>query len=416
VEVGIVIRVYESTSLVLSPEGFFMIRRCSMVVLLSAVTLTQSACITKTLVMGQVKSSRKAAPAVNEIADYEIARTALQNSLATLEGMNHLVPEEELIYMQLTRSWVTYGFVFAQDDMESAEEGSHSFDVAKARTLFAYERAVTYGLKRLAMENDGFSAARKNEKTLVAWLGEHFDDKEDAELMFWFGYSWLARVSVMRDKPEAVAELWVGVKFLEHSLKLDPDYNESNAITALAAYHARASMAELDEAKTLFEQSLAKNKRMNLLSQVNYATRYACLKGDRELYDRLLAEVVAFDISLAPRLALPNTVAKRRAHRALQREALAACGFDPTAKSTAIKPSDLASGEVSVDDFMAPPAKAPPPKTPEALPAPTNIAPAAPVGTPAAGPAPTPQKPPTPPKPPVAPKATPVAPASPVAH
>jgi tetratricopeptide (TPR) repeat protein len=351
-----------------------MFRRTAAVVFAGLLATSQVSCIRKTLILSQVKSSKEAAVAVGEIADYDVARVTLQNSLSTLEGMNHLAPNQELIHLQLARSWVTYGFAFAQDDMEAAEEGTHEYDVAKARTVFAYERAVKWGMLRLGEQAEGFDGAKKNDKDMAGWLAKNFDEKEDAEVLFWVGYAWLARVTVLRDKPEMVAELWIGVKMLERSLELDPDYNDGNALTALAAYHARASMAELDEAKKLFEQALAKTERKTLLTQVNYASRYACMKQDRVLYDKLIAEALNFDIASAPKFALANTIAKRKAFRASKKEALVACGFDATVKSTATKPSDLANGEVSLEDFMGPakPADAPPlpPATATAAPVP----------------------------------------------
>ena len=54
-------------------------------------------------------------------------------------------------------------------------------------------------------------------------------------------------------------------------------------------------MSELDQSKKMFEDALAKTKRKTLVVQLNYATRYACNKGDKALYEKLLNEVLTAD-------------------------------------------------------------------------------------------------------------------------
>src|SRR5207244_4489723 len=106
---------------------------------------------------------------------------------------------------------------------------------------------VFYGLQLLSHKDDGFVAARRNEQTLKTWLTAHFTDKEDAAILFWTGYGWMARVNLLRDQPEYVADLFVGVDLIERGMELDPALEDYGAMVALGAYHARAQFAELDE-------------------------------------------------------------------------------------------------------------------------------------------------------------------------
>ena len=86
----------------------------------------------------------------------------------------------------------------------------------------AYERAVFYGLELLGHEADGFNDAKKNEDTFKKWLDKNFDDKEDAENLFWVGYAWLGRVNIAKDEPALVGDLFIGVAMLEKSVQLEP--------------------------------------------------------------------------------------------------------------------------------------------------------------------------------------------------
>ena len=53
------------------------------------------------------------------------------------------------------------------------------------------------------------------------WLKEEFDSKDDAENLFWVGGAWMARVNLLKDEPEYVADLFVGVSMLERSREID---------------------------------------------------------------------------------------------------------------------------------------------------------------------------------------------------
>jgi hypothetical protein len=243
--------------------------------------------------------------------------------------MHRLAPANEDALFMLTQGWVGYGFAFAEDDMELATDAGDEAlaDYHKKRAKMAYDRAIFYGLELLSHEDTGFTAARKNEETMKAWLKEKFTDKDDSQILFWTGYGWLAKTNLLKDQPEVVADLFVGVAMIERSVELDPDYMHMSGTLALAAYHARAVVAEMDEAKKLFETVIAKTQHKSLLPILTYAQTYACLKADRPLYEKLLNEVLAAD-DPDPDQRLNNTIARRRAKRYLRKEKMMDCGMD----------------------------------------------------------------------------------------
>lgn len=365
---------------------------------------SQPACLTKMLISGQAKGTIKAGGALDPTGDVDVARTALVNGLASSEGMHLLSPSDENVVFLLLRGWTSYGFGFLQDDLEDLSEGTEAFDEKKRVTRHAYDRALKYGAEILTARDDGYKAALRNDATFKAWLDQHFDDKEDAGVLFWIATAWIARVNLLKDIPEMVSELWIGVRLAEKSFALDPEYYNGSARLLLASYHARAAVAELDEAKRMFEDGLRLSKRQLLTFHVNYATRYACLKSDRALYESLLDEALKFDETRPEVEAyrLSNTMAKKKAKRALRKDALSACGFDPNVAPTAGKTqSNLEAGEVSPDDFMKPTAPAP-----SAAPGPSSVPSAAPT-VPASAMPPVAAPPTSVPKPPVPPKASP---------
>lgn len=287
-------------------------------------------CVSSMLTNGQIRATRRASTVFGTIGDYEVARGAVFGGLVQMEGMHRLAPDNEDALYMLTQAWVGYGFAFAEDDMDVAIDAGNDAlaDYHKERAKMAYERAVGYGLELLSHDGGVLTPAnRRNAATMKAWLVENFDDKEDAPNLFWTGYGMMARTALLRDQPEVVAELFIGVAMVERSVELDPEFLRHTGTLALAAYHARSGFAEMAEGKRLFEDTLAKTQRKSLVVQLNYAKTYACLKVDRKLYESLLGEILAAG-DVDPEQRLNNTIAKRRARRLLGKDRMMNCGFD----------------------------------------------------------------------------------------
>ena len=330
--------------------------------LLSAAALTlglaSTGCISEVLTNGQIAATRQAAVAVNTIADYELQRSATQAGLAQFEGMHLLAPNNKDALFLLTQAWGGYAYAFVEDEYDEAIDKNDD-DLAeyqKKRARLAYDRAVFYGLELLGKEDGGFEAARRNADTMNAWLTDHFKSDDDAANLFWTGYAWLSRVNLYKDDPVMVADLFVGVDMMEHSVAIKPDLEHWSGTIALAAYHARPA-GEIDQSKQMFDLALAKTERKNLQVQLNYATAYACVKGDRALYESLLNEVLAAK-DPDPEQRLVNMLAKRRARRALGKQRMLDCGFSMT------PPKPAAAPVAAPAPAPPPPAAAPPPPPP----------------------------------------------------
>jgi hypothetical protein len=331
------------------------------------VSLGTTGCIKAMLVNGQIEGTRKASAAFDTIGDYELARAAAAGGLVQFEGMHRLAPDNSDALFMLTKGWVGYGFGFIEDEMEQAEDAGDDdlVDYQRKRARMAYDRAAFYGLQLLAQSADGFDQAKKTEQTLVKWLSDNFTSDEDAESLFWTGYAWMARVNLMKgddtEGPAMVADLYIGVSMVERAVAINPEMEHYSGMVALAAYHARTGMAEMDQAKQLFDTALAKTEGKNLMVQLNYGLKYACMKGDGALYVDMLNKVLAAP-DPDPYQRLTNAIAKRRAKRWMGKKRVKdQCGIDLSA-------------------VAAPPPAAPAP----AAPAPAAPAPAAPLAAPPA--------------------------------
>lgn len=292
----------------------------------ATLALGSTGCVKKMVLNSQIHATRVGSGAADTIGDYEIARGAASAGVLQFEGMHRLAPENEDALFLLLRGWAGWGYAFASDDYDVATLAGDdaTAEYHKKRAKLAFDRAISYGIELTAKQADGFQAAKKNADTIKVWL-KNFEDKEQAETLFWFGSAWLARVNLLKDEPEYVAELYVGVAILERSRELDPELMAWGATSTLGAYHARAAMAELDEAKKLLDLAAEKTQRKSLGVLLNYA-KYACMKSDQPLYEKTLNEILAAD-DPDPNLRLQNVIAKRRAKRALSKTAMEDCGF-----------------------------------------------------------------------------------------
>lgn len=296
----------------------------------ATLALGSAGCVKKIMLDSQISATRLGSSAADTIGDFEVARGAASAGVLQFEGMHRLAPDNEDALFLLTRSWTGWGYAFAQDDYEIAllVDDEAAAEYHKGRAKLAFDRAIFYGLELLGRQAKGFEDARKNADGIKEWLAKNFDSREDAETLYWLGSAWMARINLLKDEPEYVADLFVGVALLERSRDIDPELAAWGATSTLAAYHARTAMAELDESKRLLDLALEKTQRKSLSIFLNYA-KYACSKGDQPLYEKVLNEILAAE-DPDPNLRLMNTIAKRRAKRALSPSAMEDCGFDPS--------------------------------------------------------------------------------------
>ncbi len=299
-----------------------------------SLALATTGCIKQILLDSQITATRDASSAVDTIGDYETARTGVAAGLSQFEGLHALSPDNPDALYLLSKGWAGYAYGFLEDEIEAAHDlgDDEAADYHRKRARVAFDRAIFYGLQLIARRAEGFEQARKSEPALASWLAAHFTSKEDGANLLWTGYAWLARADLMKgddeEGPAFVADVFVGVALLERSVALDPQGDHDTGLTALASYHARSNIAELDESKRLFDSAVAQTRGHALIVQFNFASKYACMKGDAALFQQTLEGVLrAEDPDPAQRLA--NAIAKRRARRWLgKKRAKEECGID----------------------------------------------------------------------------------------
>jgi tetratricopeptide (TPR) repeat protein len=286
-------------------------------VLFVVMPLGAAGCISNKLVADtSFTVGRAGAAGVETVQDFEAGEKMAYSGLAQLESLHVLSPRNVDGLYLLVRAWTGVGQGFIMDEYEQAlEKGDEAAaNYARLRARAAFERAKQFGIQLLGIRAEGFVGATRNANTLQTWLMANFDDKKYAPELLWLGAAWLGRIGADSENSATIADLWIGVELIEHVARLDETIEHGLAHVILGAYHARAVIGELDEAKQHFDRALQINGGKYLVTQLQMAERYYCLKHDKAGYDKALAEVLDTPDPL-PEARLANTVAKRFARR-----------------------------------------------------------------------------------------------------
>lgn len=264
-----------------------------------------------------------ASPGFDEFFELETAEIAAASAIVQLEGIRRLKPEHEDLLLQLVRAYVAFGFAFVEERMEAAGERGDTDEEERQRrrAVQLYTRARAVALFALRLQDDGLDAAmRGGEGPFVRWLREEFDDEDDAGLLFWAGYAIGARINIARDDVSAAVEFPYARALVQRSVQLDERYYHAGGHVLLGSIYGEFGEAvggNPQLSRQHFERALTITRRRTLLVQLQYATTYAASQGNRELYERLLREIIESRID-EPSSRLANRVAQRRAARYLR--------------------------------------------------------------------------------------------------
>jgi len=358
-----------------------------------AVGLVSAGCMTKLAAGTTVQVIAQASPAIQRYEDPDLAAEGLPGSIATMEGLLEIRPDDTFLREILARSYASYGFGFMEDRMEDAvaKDDEAGIEHYRKRAGMAYRRARELALGSLTIWNDDGGGADAQIKAglpaFTAYVAD-FDDKDQAATLFWGAYAWARYIGLNRDDVNALADLPYVTVLVDRLMKIDPTYM-GHAPHALRAGLIGTAPAQLGgrpaEAKKEFEIAIAATKGRNLMYLVMEAHIVAVALQDRALYKQLLTTVIEAPTDIDKDLRLSNQLAKRRAERYLADiDRL----FEPEAPPAAETPAPAAP---------AAPAPAAPAAPAPTTPAPAAAKPAASAAKPAAPPAPAAAKPATPP-------------------
>ncbi|MDH3995724.1 MAG: TRAP transporter TatT component family protein, partial [Desulfobulbaceae bacterium] len=113
--------------------------------------------------------------------------------------------------------------------------------------------------------------------------------------LFWGAYGWALWIQHQEGAAAAMADLPIVELIMLRVVELDDSYYYGGAHIFLGSYYGSRPQiygGKPETSRKHFERALAINHRQFLLTHVAYAQTYARMTFDRELYLKLLAEVM----------------------------------------------------------------------------------------------------------------------------
>jgi hypothetical protein len=231
--------------------------------------------------------------------DPATVQAALPAYLLLMDGLVEGAPDNADLLLSAARLYGTYAGVFV-DDPERA--------VRLARRAHGYaSRAFCPGHRALCESRgqpfEAFEAA-------VAQVGA-----DEAPALFGFASAWAGMIQADSGNWSMIADIPKVQLLLRRVVELSPTLDAGQPqlyLGVLSTLLPPAYGGKPEEGRAHFEQALALSGGNNQMVRVLYAQHYTRLVFDRELHDRLLAEVMAADPDVRG-LVLVNALARQRA-------------------------------------------------------------------------------------------------------
>lgn len=255
--------------------------------------------------------------------DWETAGHGAASGIMQLEGIYGLRPENEALALGLVKSYMAYAYGWVMDQYELAELAADYERAAhhQQRAYNMYTRAKRIAMRALELRDEGIKGKLSDGPAdFLEYLRETYTDpEEDVAPIFWLMMSWSSAVNNSPDGTEFTDMPYIKA-LAQRVIELDEDFGDAGALVfmgGLNGSYPEALGGDHKAAVEYFERALKSTKRRNHIVQVNYATLYAVTAQDRELFVRLLKEVVAAG-DQGDLYRLGNKVARRRAERYLR--------------------------------------------------------------------------------------------------
>ena len=271
-----------------------------------------------TLMVNQMSPVLQASlPAIEAEEDFEVAQDALPAQLKLLEGFLESSPNNRALLELLARGWGNYAFGFIEDSIEHVKKSDPArAEVLTVRGRGIYLRGMNYGLRLLALDDHRFPAVMDESPEALEAVLQTINDPNLVPGLFWAGFGLAGAVNLGRDQPELLVRIPQVEVIFTRILELDQNFFYAGPHLALASFYAsRIALfgGDLEKGRDHFEQGIQLTNGTFLMHKVLYALYYAHHTQNREIFERLLTEVITAPVDILPEQRLANVIAQRRA-------------------------------------------------------------------------------------------------------
>ncbi len=252
--------------------------------------------------------------------DPELIREAIPFSLKLMESILSATPRHVGLLTAACKGFTEYAYAFVQADSEYIHD--RDYEKSKAlneRAKKLYVRARDYGLRGLDVRHNHFSKMLMTDPKGAAAKAK----KEDIDLLYWTGLSWMAAISIGKDDPELVSDVPQAEALIYRAYELNPDYDEGGLHEFLITYEGgKPAMmgGSAKKAKEHFDRALELNHGQSASTYVNWAEAVDEKQQNRDEFEEMLNMALAIDPDKKPASRLVNLITQKRARWLLAHE------------------------------------------------------------------------------------------------
>ena len=246
--------------------------------------------------------------AMNRETDLRLASQAIPADLKLLDGLILESPDNEKLLLLGAQGYTSYALGFVEDS-------------SKERASMFYKRAKEYGL-RILFKNESFQKAFGGDLENFQKSLDEFESN-DVPAIFWTANAWGSYMNLNRDNVDALADLPKVEAMMTFVLKHDENYFYGGAHmffgTILASLPTMFG-GDTTAARIHFEKAIKASDGKFLMIYYYYASSYAVMTQNKDLFESLLRKVVDAPVDLLPDQNLANEIAKVKSAELLKDE------------------------------------------------------------------------------------------------
>ena len=224
--------------------------------------------------------------------------------LIMVDGFIQENPNDVSVLLAGAKLYGAYGSVFVED---------------QKRMLKMTDKAHAYSARAMCRQMPGTCGMHKLPYQEFERQLKFVDDKY-VDVLYTYATNWAGWIQPRAQDWNAVADLAKVKAVFKSVLSIDETFDRGGAhfyMGVLESLLPPAMGGKPEKARKHFERAIELSDGKNLMVKVVYAERYARMKFDRALHDRLLKEVIKADAE-AEGYTLSNTLAQQQAHKLLK--------------------------------------------------------------------------------------------------
>jgi predicted anti-sigma-YlaC factor YlaD len=245
--------------------------------------------------------------------DPELVGEALPFALKSMEAILQATPRHRKLLIATCAGFVQYGHAFVLQPAQTLEnENLQAARKTRERAKRLFLRARQYGIRALDLDHSGFSEAIFTDP-VAAVEGMQI---KDVAALYWTGVAWGSAISAAKSDMSLIGDLPIVTAIMEKALQLNPGWHNGAIHEFFIVYDsARSEAGGGGPARVEYHFSRAKALNQGRsISPLVLLAGSACIKQqNRQRFESLLEQALAFDANRYPEYRLANIMAQRKA-------------------------------------------------------------------------------------------------------